>query len=206
MRRIYLSFLIFLWLTSLFSITSVSFASDPPKIVNFKGVIMDQNNKPIQEVKIVGANVTVFSDEKGRFSLSESVADLPQKLDFYFPERQKTFSFYLPYAEKSVVDLYVRLFEVAPEELFFAEVFSNPSTGYSWELEKIYDPQVLKPYGHYFLPSSSETRNVGSGRKLYLFFETQRPGSTLFVYRYQRPWMEAKSARAIFIGLVNVWD
>jgi predicted secreted protein len=167
---------------------------------------MDQNNKPIQEVKIVGANVTIFSDEKGHFSLFESVAGLPQKLDFYFPERQIIFSFYLPYLEEPVVDLYVRLFKVAPEKIFLTEVFANPSTGYSWELDKIYNPEVLKPYGQYFLPSSSETRNVGSGGKLYLFFETQRPGSTLFVYRYQRPWMEAKSARALFIGLVNVWD
>ena len=75
-------------------------------------------------------------------------------------------------------------------EEFSIVLDSNPTTGYSWQLEKSFDKDVLGLIEHGYLPPESPRRGAG-GREIW-DFRARKEGTAEIRLEYRRPWEKDK--------------
>ncbi len=65
---------------------------------------------------------------------------------------------------------------------------SNPTTGYSWMAK--YDSNYVKLINSRYIPYKTKPGIVGSGGIQIFTFKAIKPGKTVIMMQYQRPWAE----------------
>ena len=76
--------------------------------------------------------------------------------------------------------------QVKKAQEFTISLTSNPTTGYSWGLNDLYDKNVVKAIGNEFKAPNSAAMGA-SGKELWTFKGNEK-GSTKLVFTYARSW------------------
>lgn len=71
-------------------------------------------------------------------------------------------------------------------ELFVIALASNPTTGYSWQLD--YDKAMLTLAGKDYVQDPGAAGRVGAGGTEKFTFQGVKAGATKVTLTYQRPW------------------
>jgi len=77
---------------------------------------------------------------------------------------------------------------------FFIKIESNPSTGYSWSLQKITDEGLVTFKSHEIEEEEEEEEKESMSPRLgeptfeIFTFEALKPGKTKVIFKYHRPW------------------
>ena len=82
---------------------------------------------------------------------------------------------------------------VSPGEKFFIVIASNRTTGFSWQIAKPINENVVKLQGSEYLPAKSDL--VGAGGKEVWAFTAVAAGQTTISLKYIRPWEKGKSPK-----------
>ena len=85
--------------------------------------------------------------------------------------------------------------EVKANEEFSITLESNPTTGYSWEVE--FDNNYLELTNKEFIESASGGL-IGSGGKEIFDFLVLEPGEVEITFSYLRPWEEEAIKKTIY--------
>jgi len=75
---------------------------------------------------------------------------------------------------------------VGPGELFVIALASNPTTGFSWQLD--YDRTMLTLAGKDYVQDAGAAGRVGAGGTEKFSFQGVKAGTTKVTLKYQRPW------------------
>lgn len=67
---------------------------------------------------------------------------------------------------------------------------SNPTTGYSWQLQKNIDRKYLRLMTSQYNPP--KTKMLGAPGEEVWIFKAQKEGKTTLYFSYQRPWEKDK--------------
>jgi len=80
---------------------------------------------------------------------------------------------------------------------FFIKVSSNPSTGFSWELNKPLDT-ILLLQGSDYIPRKTNPKVVGAGGEEIWTFQAIKPGKTVISLKYWRTWEKDQPPARIY--------
>jgi predicted secreted protein len=98
--------------------------------------------------------------------------------------------------------------QVRTGETFTLTLRSNPTTGYSWELDGPLNEKLVRFVGREYL--ADQTGLVGSGGREIWTYEMAGMGETFIQLKYVRPWEKgiapAKTARFHIIGVGDNWN
>lgn len=86
-------------------------------------------------------------------------------------------------------------------DLFTITLSSNPSTGYSWEIDPPIDETIVKFTGTTYEPG--DTNLVGSPGKQRWHFKTVGKGQTTITFKYIRQWEETAVDTKTFTIIVQ---
>ncbi|MDQ5958266.1 MAG: inhibitor of cysteine peptidase [Patescibacteria group bacterium] len=76
-------------------------------------------------------------------------------------------------------------FSVSKGQQFQIELAANPTTGFTWQLNDIYDHTTVRYISNQFTPA---TNNMGSPGLDVWTFEALRPGITDLQFSYSQSW------------------
>lgn len=75
---------------------------------------------------------------------------------------------------------------VSPGEKFVIVIESNRTTGFSWEIAKPYNENVVTLMGREYLPQKSDLDGAG-GKEVWTFTAVSAGQTTIYL-KYVRPW------------------
>lgn len=79
---------------------------------------------------------------------------------------------------------------------------SNPSTGYSWQLNgSSYDTSMIKKVSEKYSAPASIRPMVGAPGKQTFTFKALKPGSASIILQYKRPW-EPQAAKTYKVDVI----
>jgi len=84
--------------------------------------------------------------------------------------------------------------EIKVNESFVIELISNPTTGYSWEVD--FDGEYLTLVNAEYIPEQPES--TGSGGVEKFTFTGLKVGTTEVMMNYKRPWEEESIKTEVF--------
>jgi len=85
-------------------------------------------------------------------------------------------------------------------ETFYITLYSNPSTGYQWQLANVTDQNVVRLVGTEYI--APEVALLGAGGKQIFTFEALREGKTTVTLEYVRPWENVPAQTYVFDVIV----
>jgi len=185
---------------------SISYAATEQDVLKVNGLLAVRNSYLVGSTEIICQDQNYIPDEKGKFSFDIPYEKLPTEITISNYSNNLNLQFTLPNLNGPTLDLKISLFNSSPGKILVTDVYSNPSTGYNWEVTESPDPEILEPREQYYLSQSTDRSRAGSGGKLYLFYEAKNEGKTMFSYRYKRSWLDDETARAFFVGIVDVTE
>jgi len=65
---------------------------------------------------------------------------------------------------------------------------SNPTTGYSWQIDKSYNGKIIKILSHSYKPTENTKNLVGAGGIESWALKGKSAGTSEVVFEYVRPW------------------
>jgi inhibitor of cysteine peptidase len=85
--------------------------------------------------------------------------------------------------------------QIAVGEIFSIALPCNPTTGYQWELKSINQRIAISTGAVEFQASPTAPGTVGAGGSCVLRIKGVRPGKTMAIMVYWRPWEKGKPAK-----------
>ncbi|HNW58094.1 MAG TPA: protease inhibitor I42 family protein [bacterium] len=93
-----------------------------------------------------------------------------------------------------------KLFKCQVRQEFVVELESNPSTGFSWQVDK-HDTAHVRLLREEFIPGERE--RLGAPGKQFFHFQAMATGRTPLIMEYRRPWeRDAAPAKTFSVTLV----
>lgn len=88
---------------------------------------------------------------------------------------------------------------------FFIKIDSNPSTGFTWDLNNPLDT-ILLLQGSDYVPRTTNPKVIGGGGDEIWTFQAIKPGKTVISLKYQRTWEKNIPPAKVYDFPVEVKD
>ncbi|MDD5634290.1 MAG: protease inhibitor I42 family protein [Candidatus Omnitrophica bacterium] len=89
-------------------------------------------------------------------------------------------------------------------QVLIARLGSNPTTGYSWDLENENNSVLIEAGEPVFVPSVRSDKIVGAGGITEYRFATKKKGNDKLVFKYMRPWEKQTAPAKRYVINVSV--